>query len=287
MGMVHGSNRQLATGTVLIVGCGKVGSRLGDQLVQAGTQVFALRRETQGLPSAFTTLAIDLLEPIRKELPAVDSMVITLTPGMHDSVGNSGYLTALRHLAQALPNVPPRVVFVSSTRVFEGHTEDCLLTERDDVAPVSQRGQILVDGERLAAELFNAHIVRPAGIYGPGRDMLLRKVFQQEPVQHAKRTNRIHEADLVRALHYMLTPDAPPTVVHAVDRAPGSLLGDVVTHIADRLGVAPPPAGQPTKTSGRTLSGGLLGDLLGSLEYPTYVEGYDQILKARAETGAS
>src|SRR5699024_875997 len=108
--------------------------------------------------------------------------------------------------------------------------------------PGSQRGETLVEGEQLATELFDAHIVRPAGIYGPGRQMLLRKVQQHEPVQYARRTNRIHETDLVNALHYMLTADTPPAVLHAVDQAPATLAGDIVTHLADRLGVEPPPA---------------------------------------------
>lgn len=265
--------------SVLLVGCGKVGTRLGQQLVQTGADVFALRRDTDSLPSTFTTLAIDLLEPIQQTLPYVDAMVITLTPGMQDAAGNSGYLTALQHVAQALSSIPPRVIFVSSTRVFEGYAADHIVTEDDPPVPGSQRGETLVEGEQLATELFDAHIVRPAGIYGPGRQMLLRKVQQHEPVQYARRTNRIHETDLVNALHYMLTADTPPAVLHAVDQAPATLAGDIVTHLADRLGVEPPPAIEPAETSGKTLSGALLTNLLGTLEYPTFVEGYDQMLE--------
>lgn len=266
---------------VLVVGCGQVGTELGQQLVAAGSRVYALRRNTRELPQTFHRLAVDLLQPVAQPLPKVDAMVITLTPSMQDPAGGNGYLVALRQLYDALPAVPPRVLFVSSTRVFEGHTEDRPLTEADPVAPVSERGETLVAGEQLAVELFDAHVVRPAGIYGPGREMLIRKVLQQQPVNHARKTNRIHQTDLVRALHMMLQLDAAPVMLHAIDDAPGVALGDVVDYIATRLNVSPPPASQPAEPSGRVLSGQRLTTLLGTLTYPTYRQGYDQIIVDR------
>src|SRR5699024_5217115 len=113
-------------------------------------------------------------------------------------------------------------------RVFGGQTASRPPAEEDSVAPASQRGETILAGERMAVDLFGAHIVRPAGIYGPGREMLIRKVFGQKPVQYERQTNRIHQTDLVRALYAMITLDEPPKVVHASDQAPGALLGDVV-----------------------------------------------------------
>ena len=265
----------------LLVGCGQVGSQLGEQLITAGSQVAALRRNPSQLPSTFTRLAVDLLQPTPDTLPEVDAMVVTLAPTMQDPAGGNGYLVALQHLAQAMPSIPARVVFVSSTRVFEGQTAPRPLAEEDSVAPASQRGETLVAGEHLAVELFGAHIVRPAGIYGPGREMLIRKVFGQKPVQYERQTNRIHQTDLVRALYAMITLDEPPKVVHASDQAPGALLGDVVKYIATRLKVPPPPALEPSNSGGRILSGDRLSTLVGALTYPTYREGYDSIIDAR------
>lgn len=267
----------------LLVGCGKLGTRLGERLVRAGGDVFALRRDTTALPAAFTALPVDLTQPVPGELPITDAMVITLPPGMPGPPDQpSGYLAALRHLAAALPSTPRRVVFVSSTRVFEGRIDDRAFTEDDAPAPVTTRGRTLHDGEDLAAELFDAHIVRPAGIYGPGREMLLRKVIEGAPVQYAKRTNRIHEIDLLHTFQAMLAAENPPRIVHAVDQAP-SALGEVVTFIAHQLGVQPPPRIQPEVVSGKTLSGALLVTLLGSLQYPTFEAGYRHIIAARSD----
>lgn len=265
----------------LLAGCGKLGTRLGERLVAAGGEVFALRRNTAVLPAAVSALAVDLREPVRHELPGVDAMVITLTPDQHEaSDGPDGYLASLRNLAAALPARPRRVVFVSSTRVFEGRGDGKVLTEADSPAPVTPRGSSLRDGELLASELFDAHIVRPAGIYGPGREMLLRKVIEGTPVQYARRTNRIHETDLVRTLETLLLAEDPPPVLHAVDLAPAPL-GEVVTYIAHRLGLQPPPRIQPEVASGTVLSGARLLALLGTLQYPTFEAGYDHIIASR------
>lgn len=105
----------------LLVGAGKVGARLGQRLVERGDRVFGLRRDPSSLPSAFTPIAADLSAPLTNELPDVDAMVITLTPGRPaPTLDDSAYLASLRHLADALPSRPDRVVFVSSTGVSRG-----------------------------------------------------------------------------------------------------------------------------------------------------------------------
>ena len=266
---------------VLLVGCGQLGTELGQRLIADGSQVYGLRRNPSQLPRGIEPVAVDLVQPVPQSLPTVDAMVITLTPSITDPAGGNGYLVALQHLAQALPQVPSRVLFVSSTRVFEGTSTEQIITESDPVTPVSERGETLVAGEQLATQLFNAHIIRPAGIYGPGREMLLRKVLQQQPVQYVRRTNRIHQTDLAHALHKLLTLNTAPTVLHAIDRTPGVLLGDVVKYIADRLNVAPPPPVEPAESSGRMLSGDRLAELVGTLIYPTYKRGYDHLIAAR------
>ena len=109
-----------APARVLLIGCGQLGTRLGTRLVREGTEVVAVRRDPSGLPSAFAAVAADLGRPLAQPLPSADAMVITLPPDDQSSDGVAGYRSALEHLAQALPTVPPRVLFVSSTRVFDG-----------------------------------------------------------------------------------------------------------------------------------------------------------------------
>ncbi|PQZ60089.1 MULTISPECIES: sugar nucleotide-binding protein [unclassified Microbacterium] len=261
----------------LLVGYGKLAARLAPQLVERGGDVVALRRSDGFLSVGVAAVRGDLSAPLTTPLPEVDAMLVTLPPG--DSP--SAYRTALTHLAAALPAIPARTVFVSSTGVFDGPGSSHPITERDEPVPTTERSLGLRDGERAAIELFDAVVVRPAGIYGPGREFLLRKVREGASVEHARRTNRIHETDLVRTLDLMLRDDDPPRLLHAVDAGPASL-GEVVRFIAGELGMEVPPDSASGNPGGFVYDGALLRSVLGSLDYPTYREGYADMIAGSA-----
>lgn len=264
--------------SVLLFGCGKVGIRLGEVLGEAGHRVFAVRRDIEALPRTFTGIALDYSRPFTAELPSVDSMVVTLTPGASECE-SPDLVNPLRRLAAALPARPRRVILVSSTRVFDGDPGLQTLTEDDTPSPASLRAQALLDSESEARRLFDAVVIRPAGIYGPGREHLIRQVERGIPMDRQRRTNRIHESDLVRALHKLLRAPKPPPTLHAVDDHPATR-GEVADHIAYRLRIPAPPA-LPTEPSGHIISGERLASLLGTLRYPDYRSGYDDIIAAR------
>lgn len=266
------SSRSLAPARTLLVGYGKLGALLVPRLRADGGEVFALRRSDGTLPEGVIGIRADLSAPLPEPLPQVDAMVVTLPPS-----GPSGYRTALTHLVASLPVVPARRIFVSSTGVFEGWGAERPITEQDAPEPTTARAQELRDGELAAVELFDAVIVRPAGIYGPGREFLIRQARAQATMNHRRRTNRIHEADLVRTLDLLLRMPEPPALLHAVDEAPAPL-GDVVEFIARTLGVEVPPDDAFAAATGTVVDGSLLRAVLGGLEYPTYEEGYAAML---------
>jgi nucleoside-diphosphate-sugar epimerase len=265
-------------GRTLLVGYGKLGRRLAPRLLTDGGEVIALRRSDDEPPKGVTGIRADLTGPLPEALPAVDAMIVTLPP----LGGVTGYRTALTHLADALPEIPARTIFVSSTGVFEGTASARPITERDEPAPAGERGRGLRDGERAAIELFDSVIVRPAGIYGPGRGFLLRQVRENAVVNHRRRTNRIHEHDLVRALDLLLRMPKPPALVHAVDAA-SVPLGEVVEYIARILGIDAPRDDASAGPTGLVHDGSLLRSMLGHLEYPTYVEGYAAMIAEAAD----
>ncbi|MFJ6533011.1 sugar nucleotide-binding protein [Microbacterium sp. NPDC091662] len=265
-----------APSRTLLVGSGKIAARLAPQLLEHG-EVFALRRSDGDLLPGVTGIRADLAAPLPARLPDVDRMLVTLPPGDTPTA----YRTALTHLAEALPTIPARTVFVSSTGVFDGAGSALPTTERDQPEPASARSRGLLDGERAAIEFFDAVIVRPAGIYGPGREFLVRKVREGAAVEHARRTNRIHEVDLVRTLELLLRIPEPPPLVHAVDESPAPL-GEVVTFIAHGLGVEVPPDVASADPGGFVYDGTLLRSVLGSLDYPTYREGYAEMIAGAA-----
>lgn len=253
----------------LLVGFGKLGARLAPSLIAAGSEVFALRRSASDLPAGVRGIEADVASPLPVALPSVDSLVITLPPGE----GVDAYRRALGHLARALPTIPERTVFVSSTGVFAGEGPDRVLTEHTVPQPRTERALAIRDGELAAQELFSAVVLRPAGIYGPGRDFLIRRVRDHAEVDYRRWTNRIHESDLVGAIDTILRMATPPALVHAVDEEPVRL-GEVVTYIAELLGVEPPPDAGAERDSGHVLDGALLRRLVGPLEFPTFRSGY-------------
>jgi len=263
--------------SVLLFGCGKIGIRLGEALIASGDRVFAVRRNVGALPRSFTGIALDYRRPFTAELPAVDAMVVTLTPARSER-DSPDLVRPLRWLAAALPARPRRVVLVSSTGVFSGDPGLRALTEADVPHPANARARALLDSETEARRLFDAVVVRPAGIYGPGREHLIRQVASGVPIDRERRTNRVHEVDLVRALHEILRVPDPPAMLHAVDGHPATR-GEVADHIAHLLRVPPPPA-LPTEPSGHVISGDRLASLLGTLRYPDYRAGYDAIIAA-------
>ncbi len=276
-----------------MAGCGDLGTRLGLRLVDQGHQVIGLRRRVAELPDAFETISMDLsrfgapdcdradvLVRSDSRLDALDAVVITLTPDEPTRTGyERSYLHGLRGLARVLESQPGRVVLVSSTRVLaEDPTR--VITEEAPLAPGSGPGEVLAAVESEAAELFDhLTIVRPAGIYGPGRTRLIDSVRRGQKFNHQRWTNRIHRDDLVHGLERLALDSKPPDLVHAVDSLPAQM-GEVAAFIADRLGVPVPGHVEDEKPGGKRIDGTRFSSLVGELDYPTYRDGFASMLPA-------
>ena len=270
--------------SLLIVGCGRLGAALGRLVVASGGEAIGIRRRPDTLPDVFPTIVADAAEPFRTPLPPVDSIVFTLPPNAGDiPAGRDVYERALTNIAAAATVTPQRVVFVSSTRVFEGVTGSATVDadtvdEATNPAPRSARAESLLNGERLAARLFSARIIRPSGIYGDGRNALVRRVRAGDPLDGSRITNRIHQDDLVRGILDVLRSPNPPSVLHATDDHPAPLR-DVATFIARTLWIDPPPFSNADAASGRRMSGALFRSVVGTLTYPDYRAGYAHLLR--------
>lgn len=268
---------------VLLAGCGDLGTALGRRLAERGWRATGVRRRADLLPAGITPLALDLTDPGTAALPAADAVVITLTADGRDATAyEHTYLGALRGLHRALRaggSEPGRVVLVSSTGVLGGADGE-VVTEDAVPEPARETARVLLAAEDLAAELFpGVVIVRPAGIYGPGRTSLIDRVRRGAALPHRRMTNRIHRDDLVTVLRAAVESEDPPRLLHAVDTEPAPM-GDVASHIAARLGVPVPPDGSDPEPAvqGKILDGSRMHRFVGSLEYPTYREGYDAVL---------
>ena len=227
---------------VLIAGCGDVGTALGLQLAAAGDEVHGLRRHPAQLPAAIRPLAGDLSRPdsLRGAAGAWDAVVFLPTPGGRDET--SYRRVFVDGLAALLDRVStPRLLYVSSTSVY-GQDDGSWVDESAVTEPAGFSGEVLLAGEALARErVAGTTVIRFAGIYGPGRERLLRAASMGEPVQvePLQWTNRIHRDDCAGLLAHVLGLAQPADCYLGVDDCPAPR-HEVMLWLADQLGVPQP-----------------------------------------------
>ncbi|MEX0430929.1 SDR family oxidoreductase [Spiribacter insolitus] len=272
---------------ILIAGCGRLGTRLGLELAAAGHQVIGLRRNPEALPPGITPCRVDLLDDdLAARLPiGLDQVYAILTPDQYDDEGyRRTFVTGLERLCRALRdtgNHSARLIFVSSTGVY-GQDDGRWVDESSPTEPGRFSGQRLLEGEAIAAgHPGGAVIVRFAGIYGPGREALIRRVERGSPCQAEppRYTNRIHEEDCAGVLAHVGTLAAPAPVYIGVDDAPATQC-EIMDWLAAAMGLPTPPRESGT-AGGRRCSNRLLQADGYRLRYPDYRSGYRSLLAAR------
>lgn len=173
------------------------------------------------------------------------------------------------------------------------------IDESAETRPVNERSKLRLTIERqwqdyAASRGIPSFILRLAGIYGSGRSAFdkLREGTARRIVKPDQVFNRIHVDDIGR-----VTMEAARTKLQGVfnladdEPAPPQ---DLVTYAAQMLGIAPPPEiafdiaemtpmarsfySDNKRVSNKAIKAALGKDLL----YPTYREGLDAILKAKA-----
>jgi len=270
-------------GRLLIAGCGDLGARLHARL-GGEWSVTGLRRNVERLPGGMDGIPADLLDP--RTLDALprdwDAVIYTATPGAFDADAyRATYCTGLAHLLDRVRT--SRLLFVSSTAVY-GQDRGEWVDEDSITEPTRFNGRVLLDGERIAREAGGV-VVRFSGIYGPGRDALVRKLraggveCRRMPPQW---TNRIHADDAAAALAHLLTLDADRRVWLASDERPAPKF-EVLAWLAQRLGVAGPEAvdGEECEDSagqGKRVSSARLRATGLRLQYPDFEHGYEALL---------
>ena len=192
--------------SVLIAGCGKLGSPLALTLAHQGYEVHALCRSPRELPGV-TLHYHDLSQPLTATLPATDFVFFMLAPTERTEAGyRTVYVQALQHLLTALPRPPQRLFFISSTSVY-GQDQGEWVDENSPTHPGSFSGRILLEAEAITRQsTFPATILRLSGIYGAGRNHLLDQLRQGicHPAEPSYYSNRIHQDDAVAAMVHML-----------------------------------------------------------------------------------
>lgn len=221
-------------------------------------------------------------------LARADALLVSIPP---DGAADPA-LRAFRAEIAAAPRLRS-IVYLSTIGVYGGHG-GAWVDETSATHPGSARNQARLGVERdwlaLGQESGKTvYILRLAGIYGPGRNVLekLREGAAQRIVKPGQVFNRIHVEDIARAASAAFAAGAQGSgggVFNVTDNEPAPPQ-DVMQFGAELLGLAPPPpldfataALTPMARSfygenKRVRNGRLKKELGVELAFPSYREG--------------
>ncbi len=200
--------------SVVIAGCGFVGLATTRMFHAAGWDVLGLTHSEESaaalggenFPVAPCDISdADAVRGIAAQFGEnVDAVIHCASSGRGGADAyRSVYLEGARNLLTAFATA--RLLFTSSTSVY-AQTDGALVDENSPAEPPRETGRLLRETEELV--LARGGIVaRLAGIYGPGRSVLLRKFFTGEAViegDGGRIVNQVHRDDIASALRVLI-----------------------------------------------------------------------------------
>jgi len=254
--------------SLLIAGCGYLGQALARLALAKGIRVLGIcHRESsaqalrdEGIAARAGDLSDSAaMAALAKEWPR-DSAVVHCAASARGGAGEAYravYLEGMRNLRAAFPDAS-RLLFTSSTGVYP-QTDGSWVTEDSPADPDRETGRILrqAEDESLAA---GGAVVRLAGLYGPGRSVLLRHFLTGESVIDVRTVdpstpggrwvNQIHRDDAARALLFLLTETGDTGIFNAADSTP-MLQRTIYDELARRFDRPLPPEAPPDATRKR------------------------------------
>jgi len=277
--------------TILLAGCGDLGTEAGLRFAGLGHRVVGWRRSPSKLPAAIDGVAADLSSAQLPAVPADTSVVViaVAADAPREDAYRAAYVDGVAHVLDALERdgvIPRRVLFVSSTAVY-GDAGGGWVDEGTPTEPGGFSGRVLVEAEdllrsRLAGSGTAAVSLRLGGIYGPGRTRLIDQVRSGSAVisQDIRYTNRIHRDDAAAALVHLATmADEPAPVYVGVDDDPADM-GSILRFLAAELGLPEPEVGDAgaARAGNKRCSNKLLRGTGFTFAFPSFREGYREVL---------
>ena len=225
--------------TLLLAGFGYLGHAIARSFHHSGWSVLPLSLHGGG-----GAIACDLADAEAvQSLPDADAVVHCAASGRGGAEAyRRVYVDGCKHLIQRYQGTP--LLFTSSSSVYH-QTDGSLVTETSPTHPDRDTGKLLLEAESL---VMRAHgiVARLAGIYGPGRSVILRKFLTGEAVieEDGRRLlNQIHRDDAARAvLHLLCLPQASGQCYNVCDSTPLSQI-ECYQRLARHFGLPLPPSG--------------------------------------------
>lgn len=259
---------------VLVAGCGYVGAPLAARLVEAGREVWGLRRRSGPMPAGVRPI-VSSIETADLGTTELDVCYLVSPDGHDEAAYRRAYLDGL----QALHGRARRLIFASSTAVY-GDAEGWV-DETTPCAPTSFSGRVLLEAEELARTVApEVVIVRLGGIYGPSRDRTIRTIRDGQAIAtpgELRYGNRIHRDDAAGVFAHLL--EVGDGTYAAVDDDPAEM-ADVEAWLCERLAVEKGglvPASPTRRGGAKRVRNARLRASGYTFIYPTFREGYEAL----------
>ena len=276
---------------ILIIGCGSIGTQLAHNLAAKGHDVTGLKRNPPKLDigeinyfTADISLAYQLVQ-----LPLDFEFIyfIVSPDGRNKESYQAIYEIGLTNLIDrfAKEGASPNWIFVSSTSVY-GQSEGEWVDEESIAQPDNITSQYIRQAEQQLMDLNAQNIVvRFSGIYGPGREYLLRMAKQQSVIQKDPPyyTNRIHQQDCIGVLIFLLEQSLAGVTLEqcylASDDDPATMW-DVMSWLTEHLSCKPPEVKVNDKAVGmnKRCNNQRLKTLGYHFQYPDFKAGYLELI---------
>ena len=271
---------------ILIAGCGYIGQAAADLFHAAGWVVEGWTRSAESAaslsakPYPVRVVDVSQADQVAECGPAAagfDALVHCASSSGGDAeMYRKVYLDGARNLLETFPG--SKLLFTSSTSVY-AQRDGSWVTEESETKPMRETSRILLETESLV--LASGGIVaRLAGIYGPGRSVLLSKFLAGTAMidpENDRFVNQVDRDDIAAALFLLLSREAEIAQVYNVVDDQPILQSECYRWLAQRLNRALPPIGRSTQQrkrgdSNKRVSNAKLRALGWTARYPTFPE---------------
>ncbi len=259
---------------IIIAGAGDVGGRVATALSHAAHELICISRSIRELPVGIRSMAADLIsgEGLTKLPQQADALVFCVAPDERSADAYRHlYVDGLQRLLSQCQF--KRIVFVSSTAVY-GQDAGEWIDEQSPAQAETFNGQILREAEKLCHQHEQGIALRFTGIYGPGRQWMLRRAQAGENGR-THWTNRIHVEDGVAAIVHVLGLASPSPLYCVTDDCP-ALESEVLAWL--RKPNAEIAAENGVESTGRRIRNDALRATGWHPKYSSYRDGYRQLL---------
>jgi nucleoside-diphosphate-sugar epimerase len=186
--------------SVLIVGCGWLGKKLGEQLHNNNIIAYGTTRSS----SNFSEIGDFAIKPVKLELPVkslsdirlpeVDSVVISISPGRGED--RSEYPKVIEQLSQVLADRNVQIIMYSSTSVY-GNAKNSVV-EKDAEPDINSDNAIIAAEGALRKHAPDAVILRLCGLYGEDRHPAKYMAGRKKISDGDAPVNLIHRDDVIQ-----------------------------------------------------------------------------------------